>query len=104
MSITNYLDDFLFVEVSKERCNALVRSFLSLCKELQVPVSAEKTEWAARTVVFLGILLDGWNLVLSIPDEKEIKALSMLQTFVNKKKGYLNFLSRAIFPGRSFTR
>ena len=114
LSITNYLDDFLFIEVTERRCNALVRSFLRLCNSIQVPVAQEKTEWASRSVVFLGVLLDGWNLILSIPEEKRLKALGMLQSFSDGKKvkvkelqeltGYLNFLSKAIFPGQAFTR
>ena len=113
-SITNYLDDFLFVETSERRCNALVRSFLCMCEKLGIPVSEEKTKWGSVQIVFLGILLDGSNLILSIPEDKRIKALSMLQLFSNKRKatigqlqeltGYLNFLCRVIFPGRSFTR
>ena len=52
------------------KCNALIKTFLSLCEELGVPISLEKTEWAAEVVIFLGILLDGRNLKLGIPLEK----------------------------------
>ena len=45
--VVNYLDDFLFIASDEDTCNQLVRSFLNLCKDLNVPVAFEKTEWAA---------------------------------------------------------
>ena len=74
----------------------------------------EKTEWASDTLVFLGILLDGRFLIISIPKDKRDAALQLLKIMVDKKKatvkelqqlcGFLNFLGKAIFPGRTFTR
>ena len=74
-----------------------------------MPISLEKTEWAAPTLIFLGNLLDGTNLMISIPLEKHDKAIRLLSELTDKKKamvkqlqvvmGYLNFLSRAIFVG-----
>ena len=66
--------------------------------------------------MFLGILLDGRRKVLSLPQEKIIKARNWLKLLscTGKKKatvqqlqslaGLLNFLNRATFPGRVFTR
>ena len=68
--ITNYLDDFLFIARTLVLCNWMIRQFLSLCKELGIPVSMDKTEWADEIVTFLGILLDGQNLILAVPLEK----------------------------------
>ena len=74
----------------------------------------EKTEWSSVLVVFLGILLDGAHLTLSIPLEKQEKVLRLLNSIKDQKKatikqlqtltGYLNFLFRAFFAGRTFTR
>ena len=74
----------------------------------------DKTEWSSDIIVFLGILLDGRNLTISIPDEKRVLAAELLQDMMSKKKamvkelqklcGYLNFLSRAIVPGCTFIR
>ena len=111
--IINYLDDFLFLATSKEECDFLVKEFLVLCKRLGVLVAEEKTEWGDTRVIFLGILIEGEFHVLSIPEEKRTRAVNMLKVFVAKRKatikdlqrlsGYLNFLTRAIFPGRTFT-
>ena len=84
--VVNYLDDFLFIETSEQLCNSLVRSFLQLCEEIKLPVALDKTEWACERLVFLEILLDGKNLVLSIPVQKRDRALALLNYFANKKK------------------
>ena len=112
--LTNYIDDFLFMALSRFRCNFAVTSFLQLCQTLGMPVSDEKTEWADTIIIFLGILLDGVRLVLGIPEEKKQKALQQLKVVIDSKKatikqlqsltGLLNFLSKALHPGRAFTR
>ena len=112
-TITNYLDDFLFLALTILRCNYLVDQFLLICKEINFPVSFDKTEWASELLIFLEILLNGWDMVLSVPLEKKEKAVSMLQYLLDKSKAtvkelqvlcrYLNFLNKAIFPRRAFT-
>ena len=85
-AVTNYLDDFLFVERSEEICNKLIDVFLEMCRTLSIPVAFNKTEWASTRIVFLGILLDGINHVLSVPVEKRDKAMKLLNNFVDKRK------------------
>ena len=112
--VTNYLDDFLFVAETRSRCNYLVREFLRICELIHFLVSMEKTEWASTQVVFLGILLDGESKTLAVPENKRQKAINLLSNFMDRKRatvhelqalcGYLNFLNRAIFAGRAFTR
>ena len=113
-AITNYLDDFLFAAITKMLCNFLIQEFLSLCSTINLPVALEKMEWATTLIVFLDILLDEKRLLLSIPLEKQEKALKLLNDITGKKKmtvkqlqvltGYLNFLTKAIHSGRTFTR
>ena len=65
-------------------------------------------------ISFLGVLLDGVNKIISIPEEKRIRALRQINWLLDKKSakvkelqqlaGLLNFLNRAIVPGRVFTR
>ena len=114
LALTNYLDDFLFVALTIALCNGMMQIFLDICKTLGVLVSEEKTEWATSWLVFLGILLNGKTLMLSIPVDKRDKAVCLLKYAIDKKKttvrfiqqltGTLNFLNRAIVPGRAFTR
>ena len=112
--ITNYLDDFLFFALTLIRCNQLVKIFLEICRTIGCPISMEKTEWASQLMIFLGILLNGQSLTLSIPLEKKQKANDLLDQAINQKKvtvkfiqkltGTLNFLNKAIIPGCTFTR
>ena len=41
-AVTNYLDDFLFVADSPEKCNYLVRTFLEICECIGIPISQEE--------------------------------------------------------------
>ena len=80
-AVTNYLDDFLFISTDEAACNALVRSFLQLCKRIGCQEALDKTEWASTLIIFLGILLDGANKSLSLPIAKRDKALHLLSWF-----------------------
>ena len=112
--VTNYLDDFLFVAESEDECNRMVRIFLAMCSDIGCPISMDKTHWAATILEFLGIVLHGEHMMLMVPNEKRIKALNLLRwTTANRKitikivqrlTGILNFLNKAIVPGRTFTR
>ena len=112
--LTNYLDDYLFCCESKEKYNQMVRCFLQVCEHIKCPTALEKTEWADSRMVFLSILLDGFEHKLVIPEDKRLKALTLLNTLRAKKSatvrqiqqltGTLNFLVKSIFAGWAFTR
>ena len=109
----NYLDDFLFIAMLKCLCDGQVQMFIDLCKQIGLPVAMEKTEWSSEIITFLGLLLNLRNHTISLPVEKIEKARAMIDLFLKHKKvtihtvqqlcGYLNFLCKAIVPGRSFT-
>ena len=113
-AITNYLDDFLFSAIAKTICDTMISEFLLLCGKLNIPVAIEKTEWGDTMAIFLGIMLNGRTMTLSIPLAKQEKALKLLNDLAGKKRatvkqlqvltGYLKFLTKAIVPGRTFTR
>ena len=112
--IINYLDNFLFIEITHAHCNALIQQFLKLCEEISLPISSEKTEWVEPIMIFLGNLLDGRRMIVGLPLDKQEKAFKLLNDFQGKRKatvkqlqvltGYLNFLTQAIFVGCAFTR
>ena len=85
-SITNYLDDFLFLAPRKLWCDLMTEEFLHICSELNIPVAVEKTEWEMMLIVFLGILLNRKTLTLSLPMEKKDKALNLLNELMGKRK------------------
>ena len=112
--VTNYLDDFLFITISINSCNQMIRCFLQLCETLDVPISKEKTEWGSVRIIFLGMLLDGIKCIITIPEDKRRRAQNMIDLLLSKRKatvkeleklaGFLNFLNKAIVTGRAFTR
>ena len=112
-AFTNYLDDFLFALLLQSLSNLMVQTFMEMCEKLGVPISLDKMEWASTRIIFLGILLDGTYLVLVVPEDKRIRALNQLQACFSGNKvriqeiqslaGLLNFLNKAIIPGRVFT-
>ena len=93
--------------------NGLIETFLQVCQDINFPVAMEKTHWAIKTIIFLGMLLDTENQVACIQIEKKQKATDFLIKLLKSKKttvmriqqitGLLNFLCKAIFPARSFT-
>ena len=85
-SVTNYLDDFLFLSLLQKLCDAMIDMFINLCKEVNSPVSIEKTEKASPLMIFLGILLDGVRKLLVIPEEKRKKAIYTILTITAKKQ------------------
>ena len=113
-TITNYLDDFLFLALTLLRCNYLLKQFLDICNQIGFPIAIEKTEAASEVITFLGILLNGHWYVLSLPIEKKERAEYLLQSMLARNKTrirdlqalcrYLNFLGRVIYPGHVFTR
>ena len=112
LSITNYLDDFLFVHPLKDQCDKLVEEFLEVCKLISFLVAHGKTKKSTTQIVFLSILIDGTRKCLAISHNKLVRALYMVNHMKDKKKatvkeiqwlaGHLNFLNRAIHPGRAF--
>ena len=112
--LINYLDDYIFCSLQEEVCNHMMETFLSICQYIGCPISQEKTEFTTDIIVFLGVLLNGRTLTLSLPKDKVERALYLLQTYMRNKKatihfiqrltGTLNFLNKVITPGRTFTR
>ena len=112
--VTNYLDDFLFIETSEARCNHLVRTFTEICSYLGVPVADDKVVYASPLAKFLGVIMNGNQKLLQVPTDKKNKAIQMLHRIRSKRTatvkdvqeltGLLNFLAKIIVPGRVFTR
>ena len=112
----NYLDDFFFVSIMKLICDKQIKLFIMICNLINFPISLDKTFWGETQIVFLGTLIDTTKQQIFMPIEKINKALEMISDFLSRKKskvtlreiqqlcGLLNFFTRAIVPGRAFTR
>lgn len=112
--INNYLDDFLTCKIDEEGCNGYLLCFIDICGEINLPLSEDKTCFATQLIGFLGLLIDSVRQTVSIPLEKIERGKRELDIIRRSKKvtvhqlqkltGLLNFLCKAIVPGRAFTR
>ena len=110
----NYLDDFFFAALRKLSCNDNIQKFIEICKLINFPVSAEKTEWGTTRIVFLGLLIDTINQLVCVPQEKIQKALQLIHNILSSKKnkttlskmqkltGFLNFIGKSNSAWQSF--
>ena len=112
--IVNYLDDFLYIDISEVKCQFIMDTFKQVCTEIGVPIAQEKTRFLSNRIIFQGILMCGNLRILSLLIEKKDKAIKQLMFMLDRKKvtvkqiekltGTLNFLTKVIFLGRAFTR
>ena len=112
--VTNYLDDFLFAPLLRLLCNRQVQTFLRICQYIRFPVNMDKTFSGSTQFIFLGLLIDTIRQIVCVPVEKIQKAVALINETLSQSKitllrlqklcGFLNFLCRAIVPGRAFTR
>ena len=87
---------------------------LSLTSYNCVPLAPAKVEGPARSLTFLGIILDCERLEARLPMDKLTDLRSLLASTINSRKisqrqlesllGKLSFAARVITPGRTFMR
>ena len=115
--ILHYCDDFFIYGNSgrgKDSCEYVLRSFVSTCNMLGVPLSPEKTVGPAPKIMFLGLEIDAVQQLVCIPHEKLVALQDKLATACSSKKitlrrlqsliGSLSFVCKAVPPGRAFLR
>lgn len=110
--VFNYLDDFLFISGSKEQCDASVKTFEVMCKNIGVPIANHKTIRACQSITFLGLGLNTKDLSVYIPEEKRKKTLKKLDNFLQKNDpkvkqwqsiaGSLSHVSQVLRAGRTY--
>ena len=110
----NYLDDYLFAALVAAVCNGQVKVFLEVCKMINFPVSLEKTFWGTTRLTFLGLLIDTVLQCVCVPVDKVERAKKLIWDIRSRRTvtvhqlqklcGFLNFICRAVPPGRAFMR
>lgn len=110
----NYIDDFLNTKKKKDFCDFCLKTFLQICNSINFPVAEDKTTWATQEIKFLGVNLNSITQTISIPLDKRDRALEQIDAVLGAKKvtilnlqrltGLLNFIGKAVVPGRAFTR
>ena len=110
----HYLDDFIFGgQANSNHFLEIMKTFFGSCMKLGIPAAEEKTVWPTPVLVFLGLELDTLLMQVRIPHNKIeqliIKAVLAHKQSITLKEmqsllGSLNFVCRAIVPGRPFCR
>ena len=112
--IIHYVDDFLFVVDSEEAATQLRDDVLALCKELGIPMAADKTEGPTTCLIFLGIMIDTIAMRASLSPERLAEFTQLIDDWGRKKQasvkelqslqGILNFACSVVRPGRCYLR
>ena len=106
------LDDFLAVTPQLDNGHRTMALLTLMFGRLNIPIHPDKTLGPDSTMVFLGITLNSVEMKASLPAEKIIRIICVLNDICAKKSvtkrellsvlGHLNFASRVVIPGRSF--
>ena len=114
MAVVHLLDDFLFLNSTMQGYMHDLNTFLTLCKDISVPIAVDKTVDACTSITFMGICLNSDQMQASLPDDKMLKCRELLQLYSRKDSctlrelqsllGYLNFCCSIITCGRAFLR
>lgn len=112
--VVHILDDFLFIENSKQSALSKFKKFLDVCADKGIPLAADKTVLPTQVIEFVGITIDVRQKETQLPRDKVEKCRTLLYQYQNKKActlkeiqslvGDLNFACSVILPGRAFLR
>ena len=113
-TVISYLDDFLLIEETEQRCKEAYNTLLALLQSLGFIINWNKVEPASQQITFLGINICSVTHQLSLPQEKLQEIKTLLHTWEGKKKatklelmklvGKLNWAARLVRGGRTFLR
>ena len=87
----HYLDDFIFLNHSYDKCLEDLNLFLKICNDIRVPLAPEKTILPVQNIEFLGFELDTNCQIIRLPEEK-INKCKLAITNIEKDKASLKEL------------
>ncbi len=103
-----------FGKVQTNDCKVSLQSFLYLAENIGLPIKESKTVHPTTCVELHGLHFDTDTMILSVPEDKVIKAKDLIVDMLGRTKvtlhmvqslaGVLSFCTKAIPAGRSFLR
>ena len=112
--VVKLLDDFLIISPSLYEANQSLNKIFQLLKQIGVPLAHEKTVYPTHSLTFLGILLDTSSMTASIPPEKSLPYLDLINLTIISRKitlsnlrsmlGKLQHVTAVVRAGRPFLR
>ncbi|XP_069131661.1 LOW QUALITY PROTEIN: uncharacterized protein [Argopecten irradians] len=112
--VISYLDDFLIMEHSFDRCLQALNTLIRVLRKLGFSINWSKVEGPTTRILFLGIVIDSETMTFSLPQDKLNHFACLLQSYVSKKRaskkqletlcGKLSWAAQVICGGRTFLR
>ena len=69
-SVSNIIDDFIFIHASFESCQFIKHSFIDMCQDLSVPIKHSKSIGPTRVMEAHGVLIDSHLMQLRLLGDK----------------------------------
>ena len=113
-NIVAYLDDFLLVEPSFDRCLLALNTLLGLLRELGFSIAWHKVVGPCQQLVFLGVSIDSVAGCLELPPDKLSEFHNIVKHTMSLKRislrdlqvlaGKLNWAAGVVRGGRTYLR
>ena len=115
-TISHYLDDFPLLGTSWEDTQIFVEQFYDIIAHVRMPIAKHKTIGPTFCLLYLGLLVNFRDQVISIPQDKRDACIELIDTMlkacrsrsyilvktVQSLAGHLNFLCQAVPAGKTF--
>ena len=82
----SYLDDFLVIEETKEKCHTVRDVLLQLLQQLGFVNNLDKVVGACRDIIFLGVQISGSTRTLFLPRDRLAVLQNLLTEWTSKEK------------------
>lgn len=95
-SCFHVLDDSNIIHNCPVTCVRQLKAFLSMCVDIGVPVSLEKTSCPLQTITYLGYELDSCKMECRLPHDKIVKCIDKINFAKTQKSKTLTQLQSLI--------
>ena len=112
--IVCYLDDFIVISKTYEKCKETLNSLLVLLRFLGFSINYSKIEGPSQSLIFLGIIMDTVSMTLTLPPNKledlhndlnqVYKSEKVSKRQLQRLAGKLNWATQCIYGGRFYLR
>jgi len=113
-TVVVYLDDFLVIENSYDKCREGQLRLIRLLRDLGFSIAWPKVTGPSNVVTFLGVEINTAEMSVALPEDKVHDLIELLHSFNNMSRasckqlqrlaGKLNWASSVIPGGRSYLR
>ena len=113
-NVVAYLDDFLIIESTYDRCLFAQRLLITILRILGFSIAWDKVEGPTLSLTFLGVLIDTNRACLELPPEKLAQFRTVIKESLSRKRltlkqlqslaGKLNWAAGVVRGGRTYLR